>query len=293
MFDAKVTVLFCAAVVALSSSALRGQDLVWTDELPGVFIDISSTGTALALSDDGVAEVTPGFDLSGTLFTGDSSGRVWISNNGAIGFLGDGGSSGAFWINTALPNFSLFGGAHGEPQALAVYWDDIDSETGDVYYETIGDVGCRVFVVQWHDRPHNPGDTVLDGNEVTFQVQIYENAGPFHARLVYEDTDFLDPALDDGASATIGYQAGGVRNTAQWSFNTGGAVTAGSVLTLMDDILTCPGDVNFDADVGFADLVEVLASWGPCCECHEDIDEDGDVGFSDLIAVLAAWGPCG
>ncbi|NNM27735.1 MAG: hypothetical protein HKO59_17470 [Phycisphaerales bacterium] len=54
----------------------------------------------------------------------------------------------------------------------------------------------------------------------------------------------------------------------------------------------CAGDVDFDGDVGFTDLLAVLAAWGPCPDCPADQDGDGDVGFTDLLVVLAAWGPC-
>ena len=54
----------------------------------------------------------------------------------------------------------------------------------------------------------------------------------------------------------------------------------------------CTEDVDGSGDVGFGDLLAVLAAWGPCEACPEDIDGSGDVGFGDLLAVLAAWGPC-
>jgi hypothetical protein len=54
----------------------------------------------------------------------------------------------------------------------------------------------------------------------------------------------------------------------------------------------CPGDFDGSGDVGFADLLGVLAVWGPCPACPQDVDEDGTVGFNDLLVVLAAWGPC-
>jgi hypothetical protein len=288
------TARIAIVVLAAGSAAAHGQNLVITDQVPGSFVDISGTGTPLVLDDDGVTEVVPGFNLAATLFAGDGTGRVWVSNNGAMGFLGDGGIAGAFWLNTALPNFGLFGGAHGEPQALAVYWDDIDADTGDVYHATIGEPGCRVFIVQWEDRPHHPGDPDLDGDEATFQVQIFESGGPVHAVFAYADVVFEDAGLDEGASATIGYQDGedGVRNTVQWSFNEPGAVQAGTVLTLMDEVMTCPGDVDASGDVGFGDLLQVLAQWGPCCGCPQDFDRDGEVSFADLLVLLAAWGPC-
>lgn len=220
---------------SLLSTSVMADSLFITDSIPGTFVDISGSGAALGLGDDGVAEIAAGFDLTRTLFAGDGSGRVWVSNNGAIGFLGDGGSAGAFFSNQPLPNFSLFGGTHGTPQALAAYWDDMDSDTGDVYYQTIGNAGSRVFIVQWQDRPHYSGDSVLDGDEATYQIQIFEDAAPGHAQFLYQDVDFLNAALDNGASATIGYQAGGIENDVEWSFNTPGAVTGGDVLTLVPE----------------------------------------------------------
>ena len=54
----------------------------------------------------------------------------------------------------------------------------------------------------------------------------------------------------------------------------------------------CPADVDDSGTVDFADLLAVLAAWGPCPGCKEDIDGSGTVDFADLLAVLAAWGPC-
>ena len=55
----------------------------------------------------------------------------------------------------------------------------------------------------------------------------------------------------------------------------------------------CPEDLDQSGDVGFGDLLLLLAAWGPCGEdCPEDLDDGGDVGFGDLLLLLAAWGPC-
>ena len=37
------------------------------------------------------------------------------------------------------------------------------------------------------------------------------------------------------------------------------------------------------------DLLILLQAWGPCGQCAEDLDELGDVGFGDLLALLASW----
>jgi len=59
-----------------------------------------------------------------------------------------------------------------------------------------------------------------------------------------------------------------------------------------DECESCIADVDGSGDVGFGDVVALLAAWGPCPECPEDVDGDGTVGFGDLVLVLSSWGPC-
>ena len=58
----------------------------------------------------------------------------------------------------------------------------------------------------------------------------------------------------------------------------------------------CPTDLDGNGDIGFDDLLEVLATWGPYDPCPpyepQDFDRNCDVGFADLLDVLATWGPC-
>jgi hypothetical protein len=51
-------------------------------------------------------------------------------------------------------------------------------------------------------------------------------------------------------------------------------------------------DINGDGLVGFADVLRILANWGPCSQCDEDVNDDGDVGFADVLIVLGDWGLC-
>jgi len=51
-------------------------------------------------------------------------------------------------------------------------------------------------------------------------------------------------------------------------------------------------DFDGDGNVGFSDLTQLLAAWGPCAGCPEDLDGDDSVGFADLTTVLNSWGPC-
>ena len=163
------------------------------------FVDISATGTALGLSDDGEADVSMDFPF--TLY-GLTSDEMTIGNNGAIRFEDSGSSVNS--TNGPIEN-------DGDNNLIAPFWDDIDSDTGDVYHETQGSAPNRVFIVQWHDRPHysNTGST-------TFQLKLFEttNVIEFH----YQDVQFEDDRYDFGASATVGI--GGAVHGDQYSFNT-------------------------------------------------------------------------
>jgi len=62
----------------------------------------------------------------------------------------------------------------------------------------------------------------------------------------------------------------------------------------------CPADISADGLVGLADLLAVLAAWGPCAvgaPCQganvaTDGTSAGAVDFADLLLVLTAWGTC-
>ncbi len=62
--------------------------------------------------------------------------------------------------------------------------------------------------------------------------------------------------------------------------------------TSFDDLPSdCDADLDGDDAVGAADLLILLASWGPCKGCPADINHDGMVGSSDLLFILSLWGP--
>lgn len=53
----------------------------------------------------------------------------------------------------------------------------------------------------------------------------------------------------------------------------------------------CPGDIDGDGDLGFFEVLAILAAWGNDGG-PEDVDGDGTVGFGDVLLVLTNWGPC-
>lgn len=64
------------------------------------------------------------------------------------------------------------------------------------------------------------------------------------------------------------------------------------VLDVIIAELSCPGDANADGFIDVADLLVILANWGPCPGCGADLDGSGVVNVTDLLIMLANWGAC-
>jgi hypothetical protein len=180
-----------------------------------VFPDISTTGTALNLGDDSVADITLPFSFG---FYSVNTTLASVSNNGVVTF---GASGTGVFTNEPLPSISI-------PNSHAAYWDDLDEETGNVYhgpYTLPGPIGSLVpegatsfYAVQWDDRSHFPGPSASTATVTA----LYAAPGQGADGLIitcYNDTDFDDPSLDFGASATLGLNEDET-NALQYSFNT-------------------------------------------------------------------------
>jgi hypothetical protein len=110
-----------------------------------------------------------------------------------------------------------------------------------------------------------------------------------------EQTVFYGDDLLVAKGWSDGNQPGGAINIAAVDLYAAGSASPVFYddLTLADVVRQpCPADLDGDGIVGFTDLLEVLAKWGPCGGCVADIDHDGFVGFTDLLEVLSKWGPC-
>lgn len=205
------------AIAVAAGAQLAAAQLSIVDDLPGSYVDISSTGTLLPLGDDDSGTIT--------LPTGNAvlpAGDIVVSNNGGIGF-GTLGSTLLAPGNAPIPSNDAFGGG----QSLLAFWDDIGNTIGGIFYQPQSDR----FIVQWDQKPIGRADAV------SFQVQIFYNAvgsPPVYAQFLYADIE--SAAAGGGASATIGYQDGGAGfNDVQWSYNSPGAVKNGDVLSLIPE----------------------------------------------------------
>ena len=91
------------------------------------------------------------------------------------------------------------GAARGQP-ALAIlpFWDDIDADTGDVYWEVQGTAPNRMV----DHRVVQPAALQQHRRRRTFEVILYE--GTNEIKFQYADVDFGNASYNNGASATVG-----------------------------------------------------------------------------------------
>lgn len=164
-----------------------GQVMEWNTDCPaGGFVDIASTGTNLNLTDDSEANVNLPFDF---YYQGQVFNVVRVGNNGGLLFQSTGE------VPTVV-NFAT------SPNGLFPWVDDLDDETGDVFWSVTGTAPNRKFIVQWDNICNFSGTT--SSPTVTFELIMDEATMEIY--FVYDDVVFgtTNEADDYGANADIG-----------------------------------------------------------------------------------------
>jgi len=175
----KITLIFMLLATAIFSWQSSAQ-LSYNNACTNAFDDISTTGVDLALGDDGEATITIpfGFTLDGVTST-----DLVVGNNGGVLFGVTTGNVGL--SNPTAPGFYPFA-------------DDIDSDYGAVYWETLGTAPNRRVVILWNDRPHFSNSP----SGATFELVLHETTNEI--TFLYQDTDFgAGNTNNDAASAYI------------------------------------------------------------------------------------------
>jgi hypothetical protein len=197
---------FLAANIFSVNDVIAQYNMTYEPVSSTAFDDISFTGTALNLPDDGEANIVLPFCFKfyGEWFSPPINLRV--GTNGGFLF---GTTTGDVWIfNESLPAATL-------DRAILPFWDDLDHEgqvTENEYYQVKGVTPNRRMIIQWNMLVHWP----TTPETVTFQVILYE--GSNEIKFIYDDVYFDNPAYDYGNSATVGVQSG--LSATQYSFNT-------------------------------------------------------------------------
>ena len=174
------------AVRRYMSRTVQAEDII--EELIGLACEMreaTARGEALGLTDDSEANIVSPFPFT---FFGATSSDLRVGNNGGILFNATTGDIGI--TNAALPVAT---------SALSIlpFWDDIDADTGDVYWEVQGTTPNRMLIVEWYNRPH-----FSNVGSATFEMILYETTNAI--KFQYADVDFGNASYNNGASATVG-----------------------------------------------------------------------------------------
>ena len=266
---ALVAFLFIPAVASAQLGGPDGFGYLY-DQAMYDFVDITGTGVATGITDDGEEEVALPFTFD---FYGVGYDWVTVAGNGGLIFSDGNGAANLYGGNGAFPDSST-----ASPD-IALMWDDLDaSPQGEAYY--LDDAANGRFIISWVDiaRYNNIGMT-------SFQVHLYDYGGiSFH----YADVVFDNASYDYGASATAGIQdfTGGTADSGNW-LEIG---NDSAFLADMDAYMFWNGTEDVDGD-GWVDA----AFGGPDCDgsdpainpaaveiCGDSIDQDCS-GADDLL----------
>ncbi|TAK92414.1 MAG: hypothetical protein EPO06_00980 [Burkholderiaceae bacterium] len=229
-----------AAYYVYDDSAAAATSYPW--------IDISATGTTLALGDDAVsAALNLGFTFN---FGGTNYTQVRVMSNGMLQFAG----TATNYNNAQLP----LDGSGGKPNidfAMLPLWDDYNTNNTATYmrYRSQGTAPNRVFIVSWLAAPYycfNTGGTGCNGSNqttaatATFQVQIYEQGQFVYS---YGTTNGAGGAHSGGptfsnSGGTVGVEVGNT-DYVQYSYNTA-SVPNGRTILWSHPSATTPGGFN-------------------------------------------------
>ncbi len=171
----------------------RCEDLVTRDWIT------PTTDTGIT-NDDQVRSIPIGFTFN---FYGNNYTQVRVSSNGNLQFT----TNNTAYLNNPLPDATM-------GYMIAPHWDDLYPPSCPppcVFYGVTGSPPNRVLTIEWVNVPHfGPSPS-----GATFEVQLEETTGDIY--VLYQDTDFGDPTLNNGASATVGIQNGTIAS--QYSYN--------------------------------------------------------------------------
>ena len=149
------------------------------------FVDISTTGTNLNLTDDSNVGITLPFSF---FYQSSIVNNISVSNNGYV------------LLNTLTGTFGYqmpFSG-----NGLYPFIQDLGTamSPAGVYQETTGTAPNRKFIIQWSNVPHYGFPTPTDG--ANFELVIEEATMEFY--YLYNDVMMGNPLWNNGADAEIG-----------------------------------------------------------------------------------------
>jgi len=240
--------MFVLALAVAAGTAMAQNGIV--SNIAGTFVDISTMAgvNALVGADSDDASYTFNSTVTNGVF---ASTTVRACTNGFAQW--GGATGGAAYFNAAIASGTVSPIAPTDSQCLMPLWDDqyVRPSGGSNIHWIEGPASSfglpaavgNVLIIQWTGVEHY----FTSSGRAQYQIQVFQNplGGTVAAQMLYQNVVFNDPLYDNGASATIGFASGTTGgaasvNNVQWSFNTAGAVSNGTVLSLQIPTASLP-----------------------------------------------------
>ncbi|HIF62769.1 MAG TPA: hypothetical protein EYQ35_01260, partial [candidate division UBP10 bacterium] len=233
--------------------------------------DITSSGTALNLADDGTSTAALDFTFS---FYGTDYTLLSVCANGLFSFT----TNDCPFAAVAIPN------ATAPNAAIMAFAEDLNPTLGGtIHYETLGSSPQRRFIVQFTDIQHFGG-----GSAVSFQLVLFESANNIEVRYL--------SAVPDGDTHSIGIEnaAGsdgiqvvngnpGTLTNFTIRYDTGVACDDGNTCTFHDICVSsvCGGTVNTPVATSCGDGSDTGCTNPDTCDGAGSCDvNDESLGFT-------------
>jgi uncharacterized repeat protein (TIGR01451 family) len=145
-------------------------------------------------------------------------------------------------------NWPLLGGR----ELIALMWDDLNLAPGHIFYQILGAAPNRRVVIEFNNVTRHASPTA-PGLPATFEMIFFE--GSNNILLQYKSTEFGDPAIDHGASATAGVQITWTE-ALQYSYNTPSLSDGLAILYVPPD--SSYTYIGNEVEIGFAVQVNAV-----------------------------------
>jgi hypothetical protein len=247
-------------LVSVPSTAAAQSDYNITTSVTYDFVPLVTTGTALALTDSDAVNVTLPFPFT---FYGNTYSAIRVGMNGAV----------SFDLTTDIPdeNVDVYDTETSHSVDVLVYWDDLLAGSGGGVYTLDDSTANGRFIVSWEDVERAGATTTSTGG---FQVHFYDDS---RIQVHFADTDFGDPLLNGGLSASTGIQdqTGQTLNWLQWGYNSMYVVDGTGME--FSQCADADGDGTLDIACGGTDCDDTSANVYPFgAEFCNGIDDDCD-----------------
>jgi hypothetical protein len=152
--------------------------------------------------------------------------------------------------------------------------------------------GSGVIVIGWYDKRNCANDDRWD----VYMTRSVNGGASFAPNRLVTNQTFVSPQASNNTPWMGEYMGLTIdqSSTAHFAFTSSVSDIRGDIYyDRVPNNVVKSADIDNSGAVNVADLLAVIAAWGPCVVCQScpaDVNGDGTVNVADLLAVINQWG---